>query len=154
MHGDNAVFSTCQAHGACFNLGEDAEGNTLISWSALHALYTLPDGSIWAEHSDFIDSSDMVRLATAQPVQGVLYLKGMTDGCASAVLVMLVTATSSRLTLSRSSSLQLTRSVQHVRAQISRQQLLRGQGLRAQQADGCGAGRAGQKGGQGSISNS
>jgi hypothetical protein len=50
-----------QAHGACFNLGEDAEGNTLISWSALHALYTLPDGSIWAEHSDFIDSSDMVR---------------------------------------------------------------------------------------------
>ena len=52
-----------QAHGACFNLGEDAEGNTLISWSALHALYTLPDGGIWAEHSDFVDHSDLVRLA-------------------------------------------------------------------------------------------
>jgi hypothetical protein len=59
---------TCQAHGACFNLGEDAEGNTLISWSALHALYTLPDGGIWAEHSDFIDRSDMVRLAMGKPM--------------------------------------------------------------------------------------
>ncbi len=50
-----------EPHGACFNLGEDEEGNTLISWSWLHAIYSLPDGSIWAEHSDFIDRSDMVR---------------------------------------------------------------------------------------------
>lgn len=49
-------------HGACFNMGDDGRGGTLISWSRLHALYILSDGTRWAEHSDFVDRSDLEEL--------------------------------------------------------------------------------------------
>ena len=49
------------AHAACFNVGVGPDGGTLISWSPLHALYTLPDGTAWAEHSNLWDADDLVR---------------------------------------------------------------------------------------------
>ena len=49
------------AHAACFNVGVGPDGGTLISWSPLHALYTLPDGTAWAEHSNLWDAEDLVR---------------------------------------------------------------------------------------------
>lgn len=48
------------AHGACFNIGIGSDGSPLISWSDLHALYQLPDGTKWAEHGFFHDAEDMV----------------------------------------------------------------------------------------------
>lgn len=48
------------AHGACFNIGMGPDGSPLISWSDLHALYELPDGTKWAEHGFFHDAEDMV----------------------------------------------------------------------------------------------
>ena len=51
------------AHAACFNVGVGPDGGTLISWSPLHALYTLPDGTAWAEHSNLWDAEDLVRAA-------------------------------------------------------------------------------------------
>lgn len=53
-------------HGACFNMGDDGKGGTLISWSRLHALYILKDGTRWAEHSDFVDRSDLEELGRSK----------------------------------------------------------------------------------------
>ncbi|CAL8460566.1 g95 [Coccomyxa elongata] len=50
-------------HGACFNIGIGPDGSPLISWSNLHALYELPDGTKWAEHGFFHDAEDMEDLA-------------------------------------------------------------------------------------------
>ena len=50
------------SHGACFNIGLGRDGSPIISWSDLHALYELPDGTKWAEHGFFHDAEDMVRL--------------------------------------------------------------------------------------------
>ena len=41
-------------------LDEDGEANPIISWSDLHVLYQLPDGSKWAEHGNFYDCEDLV----------------------------------------------------------------------------------------------
>ena len=49
-------------HGACFNIGIGPDGSPLISWSNLHALYELPDGTKWAEHGFFHDAEDMVSI--------------------------------------------------------------------------------------------
>jgi len=46
-------------HCACFNIGPGPDGSPLISWSDLYTLYTLPDGSKWAEHGYFFDSEDL-----------------------------------------------------------------------------------------------
>ena len=51
------------SHGACFNIGLSAAGAILISWSQLHSLYQLPDGSKWAEATNLIDREDLVRLS-------------------------------------------------------------------------------------------
>ncbi len=51
-------------HGACFNIGIGPDGSPLISWSNLHALYELPDGTKWAEHGFFHDAEDMVSIPT------------------------------------------------------------------------------------------
>ena len=56
------------AHAACFNMGVGPDAGTLISWSPLHALYTMPDGTAWAEHSNLWDAEDLVRgMAPATP---------------------------------------------------------------------------------------
>ncbi|KAK9841993.1 hypothetical protein WJX81_003057 [Elliptochloris bilobata] len=54
------------AHAACFNVGVGPDGGTLISWSPLHALYALPDGSAWAEHSNLWDVEDLASQARAR----------------------------------------------------------------------------------------
>ena len=55
-------FSTAdKAHCASFNIGDGHDGSPLISWSDLHHMYTLPDGSKWAEHGLLYDSEDLVR---------------------------------------------------------------------------------------------
>lgn len=56
------------AHGACFNIGDNDRGGTLISWSRLHALYILKDGTTWAQHSDFVDRSDLVGMKSIMAV--------------------------------------------------------------------------------------
>ena len=45
-------------------LDEEGEANPIISWSDLHVLYQLPDGSKWAEHGNFYDCEDLVSLTT------------------------------------------------------------------------------------------
>ncbi len=55
------------AHGACFNIGMGPDGSPLISWSDLHALYELPDGTKWAEHGFFHDVEDMVCSPSSWP---------------------------------------------------------------------------------------
>ncbi len=60
--GARFAFDLAQrAHAACFNVGVGADGGTLISWSPLHALYALPDGSAWAEHALLWDADDLAR---------------------------------------------------------------------------------------------
>ena len=55
--GSSFMFDLADAaHAACFNVGTGADGGTLISWSPLHCLYTLPDGSCWAEHAMLWDA--------------------------------------------------------------------------------------------------
>ena len=49
-------------HAACFNIGVGPDGTPLISWSDLHVLYQLPDGSKWAEHGHLHDAEDLVRM--------------------------------------------------------------------------------------------
>ena len=54
-------------HCACFHLGAASPGgggspqdeDAIISWSELHALYRLPDGSTWAEHGYYHDADDV-----------------------------------------------------------------------------------------------
>lgn len=41
-------------------LDEEGQANPIISWSDLHVLYQLPDGSKWAEHGNFFDCEDLV----------------------------------------------------------------------------------------------
>lgn len=61
--GCSFVFDLADAaHAACFNVGTGADGGTLISWSPLHCLYTLPDGACWAEHAMLWDAEDLVRV--------------------------------------------------------------------------------------------
>lgn len=50
------IFSLGQSEAS----DEDGEPNPIISWSDLHALYQLPDGTKWAEHGNYFDSEDMV----------------------------------------------------------------------------------------------
>ncbi|KAL0022606.1 hypothetical protein WJX77_009306 [Trebouxia sp. C0004] len=56
-------------HCACFNIGEsdvvDEQGQAspVISWSDLHVLYQLPDGTKWAEHGNFYDCEDLIKHA-------------------------------------------------------------------------------------------
>ena len=45
-------------------LDEEGEANPIISWSDLHVLYQLPDGSKWAEHGNFYDCEDLVSSTT------------------------------------------------------------------------------------------
>lgn len=47
-------------HCPCFNIGVDAEDSTIISWSDLHCLYCLADGTKWAEHGNYHDLEDLV----------------------------------------------------------------------------------------------
>ena len=52
-----------ESHGAAFNGGQRSDGDktgTLLCNAQLHALYVLPDGSKWAEHSVFCDDEDVV----------------------------------------------------------------------------------------------
>ncbi|KAK9819899.1 hypothetical protein WJX72_003777 [[Myrmecia] bisecta] len=49
-------------HCACFNVGIGLDGSPLISWSDLHTLYQMPDGTKWAEHGHFHDSEDLDEL--------------------------------------------------------------------------------------------
>eukprot|EP00877_Chromochloris_zofingiensis_P006217 jgi/Chrzof1/1849/Cz10g23180.t1 len=46
-------------HGICFHIGEGPDGSPLLSWSTLYAIYELPDGSKWAEHSYLHDDDDI-----------------------------------------------------------------------------------------------
>mmetsp|Transcript_22004 Transcript_22004/g.61076 ORF Transcript_22004/g.61076 Transcript_22004/m.61076 type:complete len:383 (-) Transcript_22004:616-1764(-) len=55
-----------QNHCACFNIGLGEDGSPLISWSDLHAIYVLPDGSKWAEHGYFYDMDDLKNLAQSK----------------------------------------------------------------------------------------
>ncbi|DBB15448.1 hypothetical protein WJX82_010599 [Trebouxia sp. C0006] len=56
-------------HCACFNIGqsdvvdEEGQANPVISWSDLHVLYQLPDGTKWAEHGNFYDCEDLIKHA-------------------------------------------------------------------------------------------
>ena len=52
---------TCDA-GQSDTLGDDGQPNPIISWSDLHVLYQLPDGTKWAEHGNFFDSEDVVSM--------------------------------------------------------------------------------------------
>ncbi len=52
-----------ESHGAVFNTGQSSDGNktgALPCGAQLHALYVLPDGSKWAEHSVFHVDEDVV----------------------------------------------------------------------------------------------
>ncbi|KAL0032654.1 hypothetical protein WJX79_000612 [Trebouxia sp. C0005] len=56
-------------HCACFNIGqsdvvdEEGQASPVISWSDLHVLYQLPDGTKWAEHGTFYDCEDLIKHA-------------------------------------------------------------------------------------------
>ena len=39
---------------------EEGQASPVISWSDLHVLYQLPDGTKWAEHGNFYDCEDLV----------------------------------------------------------------------------------------------
>lgn len=47
---------------------EEGQANPVISWSDLHVLYQLPDGSKWAEHGNFYDCEDLVSIQSATPI--------------------------------------------------------------------------------------
>uniref|UniRef100_A0A061S060 Uncharacterized protein n=2 Tax=Tetraselmis sp. GSL018 TaxID=582737 RepID=A0A061S060_9CHLO len=69
------VFSIKEPeHCACFNIGVGEDGSPLISWSDLHAIYMLPDGTKWAEHGYFYDLDDLKGLSkkVGKPWEGLL----------------------------------------------------------------------------------
>jgi hypothetical protein len=49
-----------KVHCACFNIRGGPEDSPIISWSDLHCLYSLPDGTTWAEHGYYHDYEDCV----------------------------------------------------------------------------------------------
>lgn len=46
---------------------EEGQASPVISWSDLHVLYQLPDGTKWAEHGTFYDCEDLVSLQNNMP---------------------------------------------------------------------------------------
>ena len=67
-------------HCACFNIGEGSDGSPLISWSDLVSLYSLPDGSKWAEHGSLYDAEDLVPPASPACSTPAALLVHHTDG--------------------------------------------------------------------------
>ena len=47
---------------------EEGQANPIISWSDLHVLYQLPDGTKWAEHGNFYDCEDLVSVQNTMPI--------------------------------------------------------------------------------------
>jgi len=47
---------------------EEGIASPVISWSDLHVLYQLPDGTMLAEHSIFYDCEDLVSVLNTMPI--------------------------------------------------------------------------------------
>lgn len=47
---------------------EEGQASPVISWSDLHVLYQLPDGTKWAEHGNFYDCEDVVSIQNTMPI--------------------------------------------------------------------------------------
>ncbi len=47
---------------------EEGQASPVISWSDLHVLYQLPDGTKWAEHGNFYDCEDLVSVQNTMPI--------------------------------------------------------------------------------------
>ncbi len=47
---------------------EEGQASPVISWSDLHVLYQMPDGTKWAEHGNFYDCEDLVSVQNTIPI--------------------------------------------------------------------------------------